>query len=164
MIALLLSMVVYIALSVLSIFTFGSALKPDLIDNVGEEIDHDFESIVLRAAFAIVIVCHIPYVFFAGKESLLVLIDEIDRRSISSSLDKTLNESRNHNMITAPMSPETHNRHTLAEQLMAYHNMNRVYYYGGTLIVYIIPLILAIIVTDVGIIFQFGAALSGSSV
>lgn len=47
---------------------------------------------------------------------------------------------------------------------MAYHSMNKVYYYGGTMIVYAIEIVLAILVNDVGVIFQFGAALAGSSV
>jgi hypothetical protein len=76
-------MLLYITLSVLSIYTFGSSLHPDVINNVSTEINHDWESITLRIAFAIVIICHIPYVFFSGKEALLILIDEWDRKSIS---------------------------------------------------------------------------------
>lgn len=85
--ALGLAMAIYIALSILSIYTFGSLLKPDVINNVGEEINHEWESVTLRVAFAIVIICHIPYVFFSGKESFLILVDEWDRRSISQDLD-----------------------------------------------------------------------------
>ncbi len=47
---------------------------------------------------------------------------------------------------------------------MAYHSMNRKYYIGATILVYIVELLVAIIVSDVGIVFQFGAALAGSSV
>lgn len=90
LIALGMSIVLYVTLSILSIFTFGSHLKPDVIANVGEEVDHAWESITLRIAFAIVIICHIPFVFFSSKESFLTLIDEWDRRSISRSLDKSL--------------------------------------------------------------------------
>ena len=41
--------------------------------------------------------------------------------------------------------------------------MNKYYYYGGTLLIYFLPMGIAMLVTDVGVVFQFGAALSGSS-
>jgi len=31
--------------------------------------------------------CHIPFLFFNGKEALLLMIDEIDRKSCSSVLE-----------------------------------------------------------------------------
>ena len=93
--ALGMAMGIYIALSVLSIYTFGSSLQADVLDNVNEEIDHEWESILLRIAFVIVILCHIPYIFFSAKEAMLIIIDEWDRKSISTSLDKKL---LNHNI------------------------------------------------------------------
>lgn len=44
-------------------------------------------TIVLSVSFLIVIFCHVPFVFFFGKEVFLVLVDELDRRSISSAFD-----------------------------------------------------------------------------
>ena len=46
---------------------------------------------------------------------------------------------------------------------MAYHSMNQTYNWVSTVIVYLIEMVVAVAVTDIGIIFQFGAALSGSS-
>jgi hypothetical protein len=42
--------------------------------------------------------------------------------------------------------------------------MNTWYYYGATLIIYILEVLLAIYISDVGIVFQISAAISGSSV
>lgn len=73
------AMTLYIVLSILSIYTFGSSLMADVMSNVSTERNHNWESITLRVAFAIVIICHVPYVFFSSKEALLILIDEWDR-------------------------------------------------------------------------------------
>jgi hypothetical protein len=75
----------YLITSYASLILFGKTIKSPVTDNVNEEVDH-WESYLLRILFMIVIACHIPFIFFSGKESLLIIIDELDRRSISKTL------------------------------------------------------------------------------
>ena len=84
----------YITLSVISLYTFGSSIgngdTSTILHNLGKECSDcsscPWESTVLRFMFLVVLACHIPFAFFSGKESLLIVIDEIDRKSISKAL------------------------------------------------------------------------------
>lgn len=49
-------------------------------------------SIILRVSFLIVIACHIPFIFFSGKECLLNMYFEITRKAISKALEQKLNK------------------------------------------------------------------------
>lgn len=46
------------------------------------------EAFIMRLLFVIVLIAHIPFVFFSGKEALLIMVDEIDRKTISNSLNR----------------------------------------------------------------------------
>lgn len=50
------------------------------------------------------------------------------------------------------------------KQKTAFESMNKYYYYGGTLLIYILEVIGAAFIRDLGVIFSFGAAISGSAV
>lgn len=88
--------VLYVTLAIISIYMYGSdiRLETSVLKNVGEQCTEDdcpWESIVLRMMFMVVIACHIPFLFFSGKEGTLIIIDELDRQSISKALQFKLN-------------------------------------------------------------------------
>jgi hypothetical protein len=67
------------------------------MSNVNNEYKIDpkrWESFVLQLLFCVVLACHIPFIFFSGKESLCIMIDELDRKSISQTLDQRIQTMR----------------------------------------------------------------------
>jgi len=85
--------VIYVAVAVIGIYMFGDLIESSVLDNIGTEYITNsstgkqfWEAYTVQIAFMIVLACHIPYVFFAGKEGLCIFVDELDRKSISNVL------------------------------------------------------------------------------
>ena len=76
------------SLGLLALFTFGSNLSTSVLANI--DLETTLSSKVIRFAFLIVLACHIPYVFFSGKESLLIIVDEYRNKSMSYKLETQL--------------------------------------------------------------------------
>lgn len=79
------SFCIYVSLGILSIYTFGSDLKANVMTNVDEE--KNAYSYIIRIAFLIVLACHIPYIFFPTKESFLIIIDEAQNSSMQKAIE-----------------------------------------------------------------------------
>jgi amino acid permease len=82
------SLVLYLGMGILSLYVFGSGLYESVLTNIDEETT--VSSYIIRSLFMIVLACHIPYNFFSGKESVLIMIDEHKRNSMSNALELTL--------------------------------------------------------------------------
>jgi hypothetical protein len=89
-IGLLMTTGLYLSFSVISILLFRGNISSNVLDNfsliTNPKGNPFWESMVIQVSFIIVLFCHIPFLFFAGKEGLLIVFDEIQRKSISSAL------------------------------------------------------------------------------
>lgn len=86
---------IYVSVSVVSMLMFGTNLYSSVLINIGAESKYNcsppfsvkfVEAYIVQITFMIVIACHIPFIFFAGKEGLCIFVDELDRKSISNVL------------------------------------------------------------------------------
>ena len=72
----------YIFLAITCMFLFGGQIIVEggnIMQNVNKEYVLDnshWEAFVLRGLFMIVLAWHIPFIFFSGKEALLIIIEE----------------------------------------------------------------------------------------
>ena len=80
----------YIAVGTISLLLFGSEIKPDVLLNVSSRPGR--ASIFIRLAYTFLLTCHLPYFFFSVKEYVLVIIDELKNRSLSTHLEQKLSD------------------------------------------------------------------------
>lgn len=95
---LLLTIIIYIIVVFISIAMFGSNISSVILENIGTSsfikngVTHYYwEGYVCNIIFLVLLSCHIPVIFFFGKEGLLIIIDELDRKSISNALKLKFN-------------------------------------------------------------------------
>jgi amino acid permease len=88
-VATFIAMIIYIIIAFLSLYMFGSAISSNVLDNINA-ISGEWTSLLLRFVFLIVIGCHIPFIFFAGKDCFLNMYYELSRRAISLTLEDKL--------------------------------------------------------------------------
>ena len=82
------SFFVYSSVGILGIYTFGTDLTSNVLDNVDKETN--VYSYIIRVMFSIVLACHIPFVFFPTKESFLIIVDEIQNNSMKHLLERNI--------------------------------------------------------------------------
>jgi hypothetical protein len=97
---LLLTCAIYCSVALISVAMFGADTTSLVLDDIGLAVNEAgksfWEGYVTQFSFIILLACHIPFIFFAGKEGVLVIIDELDRKSISNALWHKLHATNEH--------------------------------------------------------------------
>lgn len=137
---------IYASCGILAVYLFGSGIQDNVLDNIAGETT--VVSYIIRFSFLILLACHIPYVFFLGKEGGCIIIDELMTKSMSISLEKRMNPD--HQEVDS--------------EVIVYHNMNKTAYVLTTLFLYAISILVACITEDLGTLFNYIAAFSVSGI
>jgi len=137
----------------LGLFFYGSALH-NILDNIGEE--ENLQSYILRIVFVLVLGCHIPFIFFQSKEAVLIIVDEYNRKSISKELQDRLPSGSTElaELLEAPDDGSAPSQ-TDVKTSPAYKQMPYSIYLTFTLLTYLSQLVGALLIEDIGIIFQY---------
>ena len=109
-----------------------------------------------------VLACHIPYVFFVLKESLLIVIDEFRHKNMSKDLQQKLDEYARNAQTSAIQSPssarsggsDTSGGALGARKELPYMNMENCIYYPVTMGLYAVCVVLALFLNDLGVVFD----------
>ena len=90
----LLSLSIYTTVLVVTGLTgallFGSTITPDLLTNLGSESTR--LSIFVRTIYVLLLLFHLPYIFFTVKEYALVMYDELMSKSLTTNLENKLRQ------------------------------------------------------------------------
>ena len=78
--------VVYALLGFIGISIFGSSITSNILTDLAETNETKI-SYTLRILFLAVVVFHMPFLYYCGKESFLIVFDELHRKSMSEVLE-----------------------------------------------------------------------------
>jgi amino acid permease len=142
--------IVYMTTGILGLYSFGSSIESNVLDNIGTESSH-WVSYLLRVVFLLVLGCHIPFFFYIAKESTLIIIDELNRESITKQMKQIEKEVSEGSFV-----PSEEGRP------MPYKNMSNTIYYPVSVLIFVIVMLGAIFLENIGVIFQYISAVSVS--
>ena len=100
-ISLLIMFFIYQASSLLSYGLYGHNIEPNML--VGLLSSKGVLPIIMLIIFLFIAVMHIPIIFFIGKESVLIIFDEVTRRSYSKGNTQFVPDNLN---LEVPMENE----------------------------------------------------------
>ena len=98
--------------------------------------------------FLIILGCHIPFLFFSGKEALLGIVDELYRHKTSNLLKRFLNPDGSVNLVR-----EDEDTADIPASL----------YYPTSILLYALEIYLSIQIDSISTVFGFIGTIAGTS-
>ena len=156
-------MFVYIIVSYLSLYMFGSDLYPNILDNI-DEYQGETTAIIISCVFLVVIGTHIPFIFFPGKLLFFDILNELLYRSISKLIEHRIMNSGSTTASSTeeyPLTPgKVNEEQNVPEELEK--KLPDLVQFIITNVLYVILIVLAIFIDDVSLIFEFVGAIATS--
>ena len=144
---------VYVAASLVSLLKFGNALEGNVLVNVGDLTGA--LSIIIDIVFLFIAMMHIPIVLFVGKEAVLIIVDEILRKSYSNAPRATIDNA--YNLRESVLKKEG-----AEAEGKAYLTMNSILYYVISIGIYAVIVLLACVLNDITLVFGVIGSIAGS--
>lgn len=119
---------------------YGDDVNDNFLANIQENSDPF--SILILAMYLITSAMHVPFVFFLGKDSTLIIVDELMRRSYSTEQERRMSMRAMNPMKS--ISVDTH-----VSTKGTYLSMNPVHYYAITILLYIIVVLSSLIIQNI---------------
>jgi amino acid permease len=152
--SLLFVMIVYVIVSVVALLKFGTGLEDNMLKNVSSM--NGWIPIVISFVFLIIVAMHIPIVLFVGKESLLIMLDELMRKTYSTDARPTIDTAYGlRDSIGAA-------KNAAVSEGKAYLTMHPVIFYGFSIMVYCLVVTAACLLNDITLVFGIIGSISGS--
>lgn len=146
--------IVYIAASFVALLKFGIHLKGNVLVNVGDL--NGAIPIIISIVFLLIAMMHIPIVLFVGKEAVLIIIDEIMRKSYSQVPRATIDNAYNLRESVAFRHNQAH------QEGKAYLTMDSVIYYVVSILIYAGIVAGACLLNDITLVFGVIGSIAGS--
>jgi len=155
---------IYLSISLLGLYLFGDNVQSSVLLNFGLPAYYSpitgqpyWQATVIQLSFLIMLLCNNPYTFYAGKESICCLVEEVQRNSISSVLiakhpelvDTSINYAKVDEQVGLIQKSKS----------LVYKEMDTKHYLLCTFSLYIAEMVLACSVQSISIVFAFLSAL-----
>mmetsp|Transcript_26279 Transcript_26279/g.18634 ORF Transcript_26279/g.18634 Transcript_26279/m.18634 type:complete len:127 (+) Transcript_26279:220-600(+) len=85
-IAITICTLIYVVLGFVGLSIFGSSVTSNILTDLADT-NNTALSYTLRILFLLVVVFHMPFLYYCGKESFLIIFDELHRKSLTKVLE-----------------------------------------------------------------------------